>query len=59
MRRSRGFKGTTMTTLAAYDTTRFDRLFAAIIAFCADFCGGARQGGYPPSPATAPAAQRR
>ena len=38
-----------MTTLAA-NAARIDHLFAAVIGFCADFCGGARQGGYPPSP---------
>lgn len=43
-----------MTTLIAYaDSNRIDRLFAAVIGFCADFCAGARQGGYPPSPPTA------
>jgi hypothetical protein len=47
---------TTFTTSA--DTARFDQFFAAVIGFCADFCGGARQGGYPPSPQTALAARR-
>ena len=43
-----------MTMLASYaDGTRLDQLFAAVIGFCADFCAGARQGGYPPSPPTA------
>jgi len=32
------------------DLNRFDRLFSSLIGFCADFCGGARQGGYPQSP---------
>ena len=36
---------TTLTTCA--DTARFDQFFAAVIGFCADFFGGARQGGYP------------
>ena len=40
-----------MTTLTTYaDTARFDQFFAAVIGFCADFCGGARQGGYPRPP---------
>ena len=44
----------TMTTLSVQSTTgRFDAIFAAVIGFCAEFCGGARQGGYPPSPPTA------
>ena len=43
-----------MTTLTAYtDTARLDHFFASLIGFCADFCGGARQGGYLPSPPTA------
>ena len=49
-----------MTTLTAYaDSTRIDHFFAAVIGFCADFCGGARQGGYPSVPATALTAPRR
>ena len=40
-----------MTTLTSYaDATRLDHLFAAVIVFCADFCAGARQGGYPRPP---------
>ena len=42
-----------MTTLSTANAARLDHLFAAIIGFCADFCAGARQGGYPPSPPTA------
>ena len=43
-----------MTTLSHFaDANRLDHLFAALIGFCADFCAGARQGGYPPSPPTA------
>ena len=38
-----------MTTFSA-NTVRFDEVFAAVIGFCAEFFGGARQGGYPPSP---------
>jgi hypothetical protein len=42
-----------MTTLNIYaDVARLDQFFAALIGFCADFCAGARQGGYPPSPPT-------
>jgi hypothetical protein len=49
-----------MTTLTAYaDSARIDLFFAAVIGFCADFCGGARQGGYPPIPPTALTAPRR
>jgi hypothetical protein len=52
-------RGTAMTTLTTYaDTARFDQFFAAVIGFCADFCGGARQGGYLSSPPTALAAPR-
>ena len=48
-----------MTTLNAYSgTARFDSLFATIVGFCADFCAGARQGGYPRSPLTAARARR-
>jgi hypothetical protein len=47
-----------MTTLTAINTTRFDRFFAVLVGFCADFCGGARQGGYPSSPSSALAARR-
>jgi hypothetical protein len=40
-----------MTTLTATgDATRIEQFFSAFIVFCADFCAGARQGGYPPSP---------
>jgi hypothetical protein len=43
-----------MTKLAATaDIARFDRFFSSLVGFCADFCGGARQGGYPQSPPTA------
>jgi hypothetical protein len=43
-----------MTTLIAYtDNARIDNFFTALVGFCADFCAGARQGGYPPSPPTA------
>jgi len=60
MLRPRRSRGTAMTTPTRYaHTARFDRFFAAVIGFCADFCGGARQGGYPPSPHTALAARRR
>jgi len=60
MLRPRRSRGTAMTTLTTYaDTARFDRFFAAVIGFCADFFGGARQGGYPPSPQPALAARRR
>jgi hypothetical protein len=48
-----------MTTLTAINSTRFDHFFAAIVGFCADFCGGARQGGYPSSPTSALTARRR
>jgi hypothetical protein len=48
---------TTMTTFAT-DTQRIDMFFAVVVAFCADFFGGARQGGYPVPP-TALAARRR
>jgi hypothetical protein len=49
-----------MTTLTTYaDSARIDHLFAAVIVFCADFCGGARQGGYPSVPPTALTAPRR
>ncbi|MEA2983511.1 MAG: hypothetical protein QOF91_1386 [Alphaproteobacteria bacterium] len=45
-----------MTTLTAYaGTARIDDFFTAIVGFCADFCVGARQGGYPVS---APRARR-
>ena len=40
-------KGTAMTTTTANSvstTSRFDNAFAAVIAFCAEFCAGARQG---------------
>jgi len=48
-----------MRTFSSFtDTTRFDHLFAAVISFCAEFCAGARQGGYPPSPPTALAGRR-
>ena len=47
-----------MTALTA-NTSRFDHLFATVIGFCADFCGGARQGGYPSVPPTALTAPRR
>ena len=36
-----------MTTSTA---TSVDHFFASLIGLCADFCAGARQGGYPPSP---------
>ena len=49
---------TTMTTFAT-NTQRTDMFFAVVVAFCADFFGGARQGGYPPSPPTALAGRRR
>ena len=38
-----------MTKLTA-NADRFDVLFASVIAICADFCAGARQGGYPRPP---------
>jgi hypothetical protein len=48
-----------MTTLTAYaDSKRIDSFFTTVIGFCADFCAGARQGGYPPSPPTALTARR-
>ena len=48
-----------MTTLTATaDTARLDRFFASLVGFCADFCAGARQGGYPPVPPTALTARR-
>ena len=44
-----------MTTLTAYaDSARIDHFFATAIGFCANFCRGARQGGYPPTALTAP-----
>ena len=44
-----------MTTITGYAIARFDHFFAAVIGFCADFCAGARQGGYhrPPTALTA------
>ena len=48
-----------MTTLTSYaGVARVDHFFAALISFCAEFCAGARQGGYPPSPPTALAGRR-
>ena len=48
-------KGTAMTTLTAHRRHRPVRpFFASVIGFCADFCAGARQGGYPPSPRNRP-----
>ena len=48
-----------MTTITAItDTARLDHFFSIVIGFCADFCAGARQGGYPPSPPTALTARR-
>ena len=48
-----------MTTITAYtDRVRLDHLFSTVIGFCADFCAGARQGGYPPSPPTPLTARR-
>jgi hypothetical protein len=49
-----------MTTLTAYaDSARIDHFFAAVIGFCANFCRGARQGGYPSVPPTALTAPHR
>ena len=60
MLRPRRSRGTAMTTLTSYaGTARFDRFFTAFIGFCADFFGGARQGGYPLSPQPVLAARRR
>jgi hypothetical protein len=41
-----------MTIINSEDvTSRFDAIFAAVIAVCADFCADARQGGsVPPDP---------
>jgi hypothetical protein len=49
-----------MTTLLTNsDASRIDHLFAAVIGFCADFCAGARQGSYPPSPPSSLAGRLR
>lgn len=49
-----------MTTLTSFaGAPRIDSFFAAVIGFCAEFCGGARQGGYPPSTPSAPMGRRR
>jgi hypothetical protein len=48
---------TTRTTYAR--ASRLDKFFAAIIGFCADYFGGARQGGYPLSPQPVLATRRR
>lgn len=49
-----------MTTLTTHsDAGRIDHVAAAVIGFCADFCAGARQGGYPPSPPSSLMGRRR
>ena len=48
-----------MTTLAASHAIRLDLLFANFVGFCADFCAGARQGGYSSPSHPNPLAGRR